>query len=122
MPRRSRFENQISRASAHAAAGNGVGGPFPIIKWLDEMHAAGSAGPTLQGVDSGDEIVVTKHARVRRGKVVARRFVGKSGAVQVTACVVFIAGEDGPAVRVDIERALYVDVPLVRAQVGSAHP
>src|SRR3546814_1436874 len=74
MPRRSRFENQISRASAHAAAGNGVGGPFPIIKWLDEMHAAGSAGPTLQGVDSGDEIVVTKHARVRRGKVVARRF------------------------------------------------
>src|SRR3546814_4317182 len=49
MPRRSRFENQISRASAHAAAGNGVGGPFPIIKWLDEMHAAGSAGPTLQG-------------------------------------------------------------------------
>src|SRR3546814_12423453 len=104
MPRRSRFENQISRASAHAAAGNGVGGPFPIIKWLDEMHAAGSAGPTLQGVDSGDEIVVTKHARVRRGKVVARRFVGKSGAVQVTACVVFVAGEDGPAV-LEIGRA-----------------
>src|SRR3546814_11042169 len=72
MPRRSRFENQISRASAHAAAGNGVGGPFPIIKWLDEMHAAGSAGPTLQGVDSGDEIVVTKHARVRRGKEIGR--------------------------------------------------
>src|SRR3546814_12567369 len=118
MPRRSRFENQISRASAHAAAGNGVGGPFPIIQWLADMHAAGSAGPTLQGVVSGDEIVVTKHARLRRGKVVARRFVGKSGAVHFTACVVFVAGEDGPAFLVAVERALAFAVPPARAQVG----
>src|SRR3546814_20011062 len=86
------------------------------------MHAAGSAGPPLQGVVSGDSFVVTKHALVRRGNVVARRFVGKSGAVQVTACVVFVAGEDGPAVLVDIDRALAVDVPLDRDQVGLDHP
>src|SRR5512138_1177969 len=98
--------------SSHARAREGVGRPLVLARARDVAEPAVRAGPPVDRVAAADEIVVQERIGPGRGHVVARRHERDPDAPELAARVVLVAEDRGPAVLVEVEDPLRVDVAL----------
>src|SRR3954465_12733250 len=117
--------NPATRASAANSMGSADPGGRERVRRpgalaLARAHAdeALRAGPHVDGVTAGGEVVVDVRVGGRRRRVILRRHQGRADAEELPAGVILIAHHGHPAVLVEVEGALAVDVALAGLELG----
>src|SRR5690606_35705199 len=98
--------------SADTGSGQGVGRPLDLGERLDVLHTAVRAIDAGDVVTTGDEVVEHVVVRVRRLGIVVVGHVSEGTTIELASGIELVGGQGDPAVLVEVEGALAVDVAL----------